>query len=33
MRQAEQLSLRDAVLCSERSVGGDRFAVLLADDF
>ena len=33
VRQAEQLGLRHAVLCAERVVGGDPFAVLLADDF
>lgn len=33
MGQAEQLGLRNAVLCSERSVSGDRSAVLLADEF
>ena len=33
MRQAEQLGLGHAVLCGERAVGGDPFAVLLADDF
>ena len=33
VRQAEQLGLGHAVLCSERAVGGDPFAVLLADDF
>ena len=33
MRQAEQLGLGHAVLCAERAVGGDPFAVLLADDF
>ena len=30
-RQAEQLGLGHAVLCAERAVGGDPFAVLLAD--
>ena len=33
VRQAEQLGLGHAVLCAERTVGGDPFAVLLADDF
>ena len=33
MRQAEQLGLGHAVLCAERAVGSDPFAVLLADDF
>jgi len=33
VRQAEQLGLGHAVLCSERAVGGYPFAVLLADDF
>ena len=33
VRQAEQLGLGHAVLCGERAVGGDPFAVLLADDF
>ena len=33
VRQGEQLGLGHAVLCSERAVGGDPFAVLLADDF
>jgi UTP--glucose-1-phosphate uridylyltransferase len=33
VRQAEQLGLGDAVLCAERVVSGDTFAVLLADDF
>jgi UTP--glucose-1-phosphate uridylyltransferase len=33
VRQAEQLGLGHAVLCAERAVGGDAFAVLLADDF
>lgn len=32
LRQAEQLGLGHAVLCAERTVGGDPFAVLLADD-
>lgn len=31
--QPEQLGLGHAVLCAERSLGGDPFAVLLADDF
>ena len=29
----EQLGLGHAILCAERAVGGDPFAVLLADDF
>ena len=33
IRQAEQLGLGHAVLCAERVVGDDPFAVLLADDF
>jgi UTP--glucose-1-phosphate uridylyltransferase len=33
VRQAEQLGLGHAVLCAERVVGNDPFAVLLADDF
>lgn len=33
VRQAEQLGLGHAVLYAERAVGGDPFAVLLADDF
>lgn len=33
VRQSEQLGLGHAVLCSERVVGSDPFAVLLADDF
>ena len=33
VRQAEQLGLGHAILCAERAVGGDPFAVLLADDF
>ena len=32
VRQAEQLGL-NTVLCMERAIGGDPFAVLLADDF
>jgi UTP-glucose-1-phosphate uridylyltransferase len=31
LRQAEQLGLGHAVLCAERAVGGEPFAVLLAD--
>ena len=31
VRQAEHLGLGHAVLCAERAVGGDPFAVLLAD--
>ena len=33
VRQPEQLGLGHAVLCAERVVGSDPFAVLLADDF
>jgi UTP--glucose-1-phosphate uridylyltransferase len=33
VRQAEQLGLGHAVLCAERAIGEDPFAVLLADDF
>ena len=33
VRQPEQIGLGHAVLCAERAVGGDPFAVLLADDF
>ena len=33
VRQAEQLGLGHAVLCAERAVGRDPFAVILADDF
>ena len=33
VRQSEQLGLGHAVLCAERAVGKDPFAVLLADDF
>ena len=33
VRQAEQRGLGHAVLCAERAVGADPFAVLLADDF
>ena len=33
VRQAEQLGLGHAVLCSQRAVGDEPFAVLLADDF
>ena len=33
VRQPEQLGLGHAVLCAERAVGGEPFAVLLADDF
>ena len=33
VRQPEQLGLGHAVLCAERAVGTDPFAVLLADDF
>lgn len=33
VRQPEQLGLGHAILCSERVVGSEPFAVLLADDF
>lgn len=33
VRQPEQLGLGHAVLCAERVIGNDPFAVLLADDF
>jgi len=33
VRQPEQLGLGHAVLCAERAVGDNSFAVLLADDF
>jgi UTP--glucose-1-phosphate uridylyltransferase len=33
VRQSEQLGLGHAVLCAERVIGDDPFAVLLADDF
>lgn len=33
VRQSEQLGLGHAVLCAERAVGDQTFAVLLADDF
>lgn len=33
VRQPEQLGLGHAVLCAERAVGKNTFAVLLADDF
>jgi len=33
VRQAVQLGLGHAILCAERAVGNDPFAVLLADDF
>ena len=33
VRQHEQLGLGHAILCGERVVGRDPFAVLLADDF
>ncbi|MDB2559793.1 UTP--glucose-1-phosphate uridylyltransferase GalU [Amylibacter sp.] len=33
VRQAKQLGLGHAVLCAERAVGDEPFAVLLADDF
>ena len=33
VRQAEQLGLGHAILCAEKAVGNEPFAVLLADDF
>ena len=33
VRQAKQLGLGHAVLCAERAIGDEPFAVLLADDF
>ena len=33
VRQPEQLGLGHAVLCAERAVGDEPFAILLADDF
>lgn len=33
VRQPEQLGIGHAVLCAERAVGNEPFAVLLADDF
>ena len=33
VRQLEKLSLDNAVLCAERAVGSDLFAILLADVF
>lgn len=33
VRQPDQLGLGDAVLCAERAVSNEPFAVLLADDF
>ena len=33
VRQPEQLGLGHAVLCAERAVGNEPFAILLADDF
>jgi len=33
VRQKEQLGLGHAVLCAERVVGNEPFALLLADDF
>lgn len=33
VRQPEQLGLGHAVLCAERAVGSEPFAVILADDF
>jgi UTP--glucose-1-phosphate uridylyltransferase len=33
VRQPEQLGLGHAVLCAERAVGNEPFALLLADDF
>lgn len=33
VRQPKQIGLGDAILCAERAVGDEPFAVLLADDF
>ena len=33
MLQREQLGLGHAVLCAERAIGNDSFAILLVDDF
>jgi UTP--glucose-1-phosphate uridylyltransferase len=33
VRQPQQLGLGHAVLCAQRAVGNEPFAVLLADDF
>lgn len=33
VRQSEQLGVGHAVLCAERAIGNEPFAVLLADDF
>ena len=33
VRQPKQLGLGHAILCAERAVGNEPFAVLLADDF
>jgi UTP--glucose-1-phosphate uridylyltransferase len=33
VRQAEQLGLGHAILCAERVIGNEPFAILLADDF
>jgi UTP--glucose-1-phosphate uridylyltransferase len=33
VRQSEQLGLGHAVLCAERAIAGESFAVILADDF
>ena len=33
VRQSEQLGLGHAVLCAERAIGNEPFALLLADDF
>ena len=33
VRQPEQLGLGHAILCAERAIGAEPFAVLLADDF
>tara|TARA_Y100000022_G_scaffold197460_1_gene206033 strand:- start:3336 stop:4172 length:837 start_codon:yes stop_codon:yes gene_type:complete len=33
VRQADQLGLGHAILCAERAVGEEHFAILLADDF
>ena len=33
VRQPQQLGLGHAILCAEKAVGNEPFAVLLADDF
>ena len=33
VRQSKQLGLGHAILCAERAIGNESFAVLLADDF